>query len=84
MSQRSDFPRSDSVREADAAARHTDDQLGAEDPLVQLARIVNRNRPASSETGGDYFAALDQDDLLRGRWTSPRLPGMPPMVVTKT
>ncbi|MBA4206888.1 MAG: hypothetical protein C0457_18010 [Polymorphum sp.] len=65
MSQRSDFPRSDSFREADAAARHTDDQLGAEDPLVQLARIVNRNRPASSEAGGDYFAALDQDDLLR-------------------
>lgn len=65
MSQRSDFPRSDSFREADPAARHTDDQLGAEDPLVQLARIVNRNRPASPEAGGDYFAALDQDDLLR-------------------
>lgn len=65
MSQRSDFPRSDSLREADSAARHTDDQLGAEDPLVQLARIVNRNRPASPEAGGDYFAALDQDELLR-------------------
>jgi hypothetical protein len=67
MSQRSDFPSSDSFREADAAERHPDDQMGAEDPLVQLARIVNRNRPAAASSGGDdYFAALDQDDLLGG------------------
>lgn len=67
MSQRSDFPSSDSFREADSAERHPDDQLGAEDPLVQLARIVNRNRPAAGSAGGDdYFSALDQDDLLSG------------------
>lgn len=67
MSQRSDFPSSDSFREAESAERHPDDQLGAEDPLVQLARIVNRNRPAAGSAGGDdYFAALDQDDLLGG------------------
>ncbi|NBN62229.1 SPOR domain-containing protein [Pannonibacter tanglangensis] len=88
MSQRSDYPRSESLRPADPSGRERGDAQGAEDPLVELARIVNRNRqsaPQSSLQSGqpgrveasDYFAGLEDEDLLKGPGGDPLAP--PPL-----
>ncbi|ADZ70770.1 SPOR domain-containing protein [Polymorphum gilvum] len=67
MSHRSDYPKSDPYRPADAAGRHQGDSSGGEDPLVELARIVNRNRQAQTADRvqtTDYFAGLEESELL--------------------
>lgn len=80
MPHRSDYPRSDTPHPDASGGRDRGDTQGAEDPLVELARIVNRNRQSAAHgrvEATDYFAGLEQEELLKGPQGDPLAP--PPL-----
>lgn len=77
MPHRTDYPRSDTLHPDAAGDRERADTQGAEDPLVELARIVNRNRLSAAQgrvEATDYFAGLEDEDLLKGPGGEPLSP----------
>ena len=77
MPHRTDYPRSDTLHPDAAGDRVQGDTQGAEDPLVELARIVNRNRLSAAQgrvEATDYFAGLEDEDLLKGPQGEPLAP----------
>ncbi|MBO0346263.1 SPOR domain-containing protein [Roseibium sp. CAU 1637] len=70
MARDNDYTSSDATSEQTASNR--EDTSAGDDPLVELARIVNRNKPAGSTASDrvgstDYFAGLDDFSDIGGR-----------------